>query len=408
MFFHSDYILQLALNSKKGDKDLFESHNGILERILENVVSYGRNWLDKNNRIREMYERYHLLKLKDQTKTSVRSTESKTSNIRSEDEVDEFVSAISNGYVRTWTETICNTSQAERHSRETKPNPTQYETSNDIFHCDDLAGDIENELRFFLSSILSKIRSVDKMTLTNDILGVTRCHLKRLCHAFVRSNKTSKFVVNEEGLIASFQFRHHVQTNKQTKKNNISSCQDIMNETLSRIDYFENSARRLLSIFGLRKNYASLNSVIIQKFLIQIIAHQLILKMVDAMSDPGFIQYYIVKIYYVLSLPIDTKYIAIHKHTSPNQPRSNNSTFKETEKQIKACEASDVDDIKISTDGYEKLNNVECPEVIGLTGYKIGASLRRNEMDDETAKAHYPERSSLSRGSGKITQALGK
>ena len=64
MFFHSDYILQLALNSKKGDKDLFESHNGILERILENVVSYGRNWLDKSNRIREIYERCDLLKLK--------------------------------------------------------------------------------------------------------------------------------------------------------------------------------------------------------------------------------------------------------------------------------------------------------------------------------------------------------
>ena len=355
-----------------------------------------------------MYERYHLLKLKGQTKTSVRSTESKTSNIRSEDEVDEFVSAISNGYVRTWTETICNTSQAERHSRETKPNPTQYETSNDIFHCDDLAGDIENELRFFLSSILSKIRSVDKMTLTNDILGVTRCHLKRLCHAFVRSNKTSNFVVNAEELIASFQFRHHVQTNKQTKKNNISSCQEIMNETLSRIDYFENSARRLLSIFGLRKNYASLNSVVIQKFLIQIIAHQLILKMVDSMTDPGFIQYYIGKMYSALSLPIDTKYVSIHKHTSPNQPGINKSTFKGTEKQTQACEASDVDDINISSGGHEKLDNVECPDVIDLTGYKVGGSLQRNDIDDDAAKARYPERSNLSRGSGKITQALGK
>ena len=355
-----------------------------------------------------MYERYHLLELKGQTKTSVRSAESKTSNIRSEDEVDEFVSAISNGYVRTWTETICNTSQAERHSRETKPNPTQYETSNDIFHCDDLAGDIENELRFFLSSILSKIRSVDKMTLTNDILGVTRCHLKRLCHAFIRSNKTSNFVVNEEELIASFQFQHHVQTNKQTKKNNVSSCQEIMNETLSRIDYFENSARRLLSIFGLRKNYTSLNSVIIQKFLIQIIAHQLILKTVDAMSDPGFIQDYTMKMYSGLALPIDAKYFSIHKHTSPNQPRSSNSTFKETEKQIKTCEASDVDDIKISSDVHEKLNNVECPEVIDLTGHKLGNGLRGNDIDDEASKAHYPERSNLSRGSGKITQALGK
>ena len=246
------------------------------------------------------------------------------------------------------------------------------------------------------------------MTLTNDILGVTRCHLKRLCHAFVRSNKTSNFVVNAEELIASFQFRHHVQTNKQTKKNNVSSCQEIMNETLSRIDYFENSARRLLSIFGLRKNYASLNSVIIQKFLIQIIAHQLILKMVDAMSDPGFIQHYILKMYSSLSLPIDTKYISRHKDTSPNQPKSINSNFKETEKQIKACEASDVDDIKVSSGGHEKQNNVECPEVIDLTGYKVGGSLQRKEMDDETAKAHYPERNNLGRGSGKITQALGK
>ena len=350
------------------------------------------------------------MKLKGQTKTNSRYIENKTSNIWCQDEVDEFVSAISSSYVRNWTETVCSTSQAELHSRDTKRDPTRYETSNDILHCDDLAGDIENELRSFLSSILSKIRSVDKMTLTNDILGVTRCHLNRLCHAFVRHRlkETSNIIVNEEELIASFQFRHHVQTNKHTKKNNLSSCQSIMNETLSRIDYFENSARKLLTIFGLRKNYTSLNTVIIKKFLTQIIGHQLILKFVDAMSDPEFIHYNILKMFSGLSLPTDTEYLSIHKNNSQYQPRCNKLTLRETEKQIKPCEVSDVDDTKISNCGHEKLNNIECPEVIDLTGHNAMNSQRGNKIDSEIAKTNNPERSNLSRGSGKISQALGK
>ena len=376
---------------------------------MERIFSHGKLFLYKNKKVKELYERYHLLKIKGQREACVRSLETKTNSIWSQNEIDEFVSAISNSYVRCWTENISSTIQTEPYSRDKKLMLSEYEASKATMHCDDLAGDIESELQTVLSSIFSKIRSVDKMTLTNDILGVTRCHLKRLCHAFFpHRSETSNLIVNEEELITSFQFRHHVQTNKHTKKIDRSPWQESMNEILTKIDYFENSARKLLTIYGSRKNCSALSTVIIKKFLTEIIAHQLILKLVDTMSDPKFIHSYIIKFFSGLSLPLDSKYLSMQESPFQSQMKNGKSAYPSKEKLVLPCETHDLDKTQLSNDNNEEVCNLECPDIIDLTGYKVVNDSQKNNMASEIVKNQTLERSNVSRGSGKISQALGK
>ena len=89
------------------------------------------------------------------------------------DEIEEFVFAISNCWIRSWTENIYSIQRTESYPRDDTYSPTQDKIHAHLQH-DDLAGDIEEELRCLLSSILSKIRSLDKTTLTNDILSISR------------------------------------------------------------------------------------------------------------------------------------------------------------------------------------------------------------------------------------------
>ena len=129
----------------------------------------------------------------------------------------------------------------------------------------------------------------------------------------------------------------------------------------------------------------------------------------NATSNPEFTQHYIVKMFSGLSLQMDTKYLSVHQNSSKSLPRSNLQS-NGSEKQVTLHETSDADQLKLRNErsGKLKLGNLESPDIIDLTGYKVGNDYHIPQIESETDKHNVIEKSNVSRGSGKISQALGK
>ena len=377
---------------------------------MRNLVEYVRS---RNTTLKYIYESYSFLKTQAHKRKYTHSIEIETSPIWCQNEIEEFVLAISNCWIRSWTEQIYSIHRTESYPRNTTYSPTQDKIHGQLQQ-DDLAGDIEEELRCLLSSILSKIRSLDKTTLTNDILSIVRCHLKRVHKVIVYQIGVSGAVINEKEMRNSFQFRHHIKTNKYGVGEKCSqphhSCRTSMHSDISRTKHFENSAKKLLYFFASTKSTATLKNVLINRLLIQLIAHQIFLNLGDVISNPNNIRNYICNLFSRENIRHDSETKEVHGHETGSQTQTDrisqptdldkDTAFREHSKNLTSEEEKNGEIGKSISNGD---TNIQCPETIDLTGYKF-----ENDSQAQSATSSSIEKTNVNRGSGRVSQALGE
>ena len=410
--FHSiylipDYVLHHSNSYKEGHEHSSEVKLNTLRLVLRNIIEYVRS---RNTTLKSIYESYSFLKTQALKRNYTKSFEIETNPVWCQDEIEEFVFAISNCWIRSWTETIYNIHRTESCPRDATYSPIQSKNQENLQQ-DDLAGDIEEELRCLLSSILSKIRSLDKTTLTNDVLSIARCHLKRLRTVIVYQTGGA---TNENEMKNSFQFRHHIMTNKYGVNEKCSqkhhACKTEMLSNISKTKHFENSAKKLLAFFGSTKSTATLKNVLINKLLIKLIAHQIFLNLVDVISDPNNIRNYFCNLFSREKICQDkeTKEVFGHEtHSQTQTDRNSQPTDLDKGTEIKV----DCNNITSSKENNGETGksisngdtNVPCPETIDLTGYKF-----ENDYQAQSVTSSCIEKTNVNRGSGRVSQALGE
>ena len=403
--FIPEFVIQLTLSWKLRPGLVVEENRDIFQIVLGKFVSYTTTYYNSNRTLRKIHDAYTLIQKPARKGTLEISLENRGKTNWSKAEIEEYVTAISNSWIRSWTGYICNINRVDYYSKDLKSivSPTSHHSN--IFH-DDLADDIEEELRSLLSSILLKIRSIDKTTLSNDVLRVARCHLKRLGNVINYphdSDDDDSLHEIDAPLNRNFQFQHYVHTSKYNKTDKYSNGSKHEGPSdVSGTTYLEMLARKLLSSFNSRKGSTTLRTVLINKILTHLIAHQIFCQLIDVISDPKNIQSYIYNIFPYEQMCQDEEkqdLIGYDEHEKSNDP-----TFGELTQKLPF--ESDCDTNKSSSgpvDVPSSENNIPYPETIDLTGYKVG-----NEYQAEPAPTVNTEKHITIRGSGKISQALGE
>ena len=356
-------------------------HRDIISLLFANIFAYIKSCISSSKILRAICEGYSSLQIHAQKNKCEKSPVNKSNSFWSQDVIEEFVLAISNNWIRSWSEYICNIDRLEYYSRDAKSIPKQNGMPGNVY-CHDLARDIEEELRGLLSFILSKIRSTNKMRLINDVLSLLRCHLKGLSGVVNNHTSTTKTEVNE-----AFPFQHYVKRNEFDKKKH----------------YFEVSVQRLLSSYSFRKNTTTMKTALINKLLNQLIAHQIFMKLADEISEPKYIHSYLVTIFSEKPERIEEKSnVAVVTNKDVHDRNGCPLQLISSEDEIfSKTECNTIGLFKMEE--KSNLGSEPCPEYIDLTGYKI-----RSEHDEESVRNSNVEKINVNRGSGKVSEALGE
>ena len=323
-----------------------------------------------------------------------------------EEEIDQFVNMISSSCIRNWAEYICDMKSADSYSQKASFSPKTYIWFEKVPDDEDFARDIEEELRYLLSSLLFKMRSIDKMTLMNDILSITRCHLKRVNNIInyrVRSNICDQGAVNEEKDDASFRFRHHIRTRKLAKnkewlkmgKRNELSCNVEMT------NYLEKAAMKLITCHGRKENDRSLKTCFIQSLLNQLIAHQVFLKVIDVISDPNYMKEFLFKHLFQEGMSRNSN--SKHEYSMNNSESTKASTKNFNNSLIIKPTFYGSQLSQNSDEPMVQNGDIKYAESINLTGYVF-----ENDGIEESGTNSNVDKQNNHRGTGKISQALGR
>ena len=323
-----------------------------------------------------------------------------------EEEIDQFVNAISNSCIRNWAEYICDIKSADSHSLKLSLSPKKHIWFDTVPDDEDFARDIEEELRYLLSSLLFKMRSIDKMTLMNDILSITRCHLKRVKNTInyrVRSNICDQGAVNGEKDDACFRFRHHIRTRKlaknkewfkRGKRNELSSNVEMTN-------YLEKAAMKLITCHGRKENDRSLKTCFIQRLLNQLVAQKVFLKVIDVISDPKYMKEFLLKHLFQEDISKNSNCKHVYSMDNPESTKASTKNFNDSLIIKPTFYGSQLS--QNSDEPMVQNSDIMYAESINLTGYVL-----ENEGIEESGTNSNIDKQNNRQGTGKISQALGK
>ena len=391
--------LALGLNFKD-ELQSFENEDG-LRLLARNIFGYINTFLSYNTKSQPDLKNYSPSRNK-------RLNRIDTNNRYTwlEEEIDQFVNAISSSCIRNWAEYICDIKSADSYSPKVSVSPKKYIWPDKVPDDEDFARDIEEELRYFLSSLLFKMRSIDKVALMNDILSLTRCHLKRVNNIInyrVRSNICDQGAVSEEKDDACFRFRHHIRMRK-FAKNKEWLKRGKRNEVASNVEmtnYLEEAAMKLLTFHGRKENTKSLKTCFIQRLLNQLIAHQVFLKVIDVISDPNYMKEFLLT--HLFQEGISKNSNCKHEYSMDNHESTKDSIKNFNDNLISKPTFYGSQMSQNSDESMVQNSDIRYAESINLTGYVI-----ENESIEELGTHSNIDKQNNHRGTGKVSQALGK
>ena len=391
--------LALGLNFKD-ELQSFENEDG-LRLLARNIFGYINTFLSYNTKSQPDLKN-------DSPSRNKRLNRIDTNNRYTwlEEEIDQFVNAISNSCIRNWAEYICDIKSADSYSQKVSLSPKKYIWPDKVPDDEDFARDIEDELRYFLSSLLFKMRSIDKVALMNDILSLTRCHLKRVNNIInyrVRSNICDQEAVSEEKDDACFRFRHHIRMRqfaknkewlKKGKKNEVAYNVEMTN-------YLEEAAMKILTFHGRKEQTKSLKTCLIQRLLNQLIAHQVFLKVIDVISDPNYMKEFLLT--HLFQEGISKNSNCMHEYSMDNHESTKDSIKNFNDSLISKPTFYGSQMSQNSDESMVQNSDIRYAESINLTGYVI-----ENEKIEELGTHSNIDKQNNHRGTGKVSQALGK
>ena len=397
----TDLLVELALGLDSMDElQSVENEDG-LRLLARNIFGYINTFLSYNTKSQS-----DLKNCSPSRNKHLNRIDTNNRNTWLEEEIDQFVNAISSSCIRNWAEYICEIKGVDSYSRKVSLSHKKYAWPDKVPDDEDFARDIEEELRYFLSSLLFKMRSIDKVALMNDILSLTRCHLKRVNNIInyrVRSNICDQETASEEKDGACFRFRHHIRMRK-FAKNKEWLKKGKRNEVASNVEmtnYLEEAAMKLLTFHGRTENTKSLKTCFIQRLLNQLIAHQVFLKVIDVISDPNYMKEFLLT--HLFQEGISKNSNGKHEYSMDNPQSTKDSTKNFNDSLI----------IKPNFYGSQLSQNSDVPmvqntdiqytESINLTGYVI-----ENGIIEDSGTNSTMDKQNNHRGTGKVSQALGK
>ena len=399
--FFTDRLVELALGlDSKDELQSVENEDG-LRLLTRNIFGYINTFLTYNTK-----SQTDLKKCSPFRNRRLNRIDTNNSYTWLEEEIDQFVNAISSSCIRNWSEYICDIKSADSYSQKVSLSPKKYIWFDKVPDDEDFARDIEEELRYLLSSLLFKMRSMDKMTLMNDILSITRCHLKRvnkIINYRGRSNICDQGAVNGEKDDACFRFRHHIRTRK-LAKNKERLKRGKRNELSSNVEmnnYLEKAAMNLITCHGRKENDRSLKTCFIQRLLNQLIGHQVFLNVIDVISDPNYMKEFLLKHLFQESIPKNSNSEHVYSMDNPESTKASTKNFNDSLISKPTFYGSQMS--QNSDESMVQNSDIRYAESINLTGYVI-----ENESMEESGTHSDIDKQNNHRGTGKISQALGK